>query len=81
MHLFPKHEHSRIRWEAIMRGTWAFPAAVGRMAFKACGLGADGRIAPGMFWKSGQKGEIFLDPLMFMVTSRNHTPKFMVSGT
>lgn len=51
-----------------MRGTWLFPAAVGRMALKACGLGADGRIAPGMFWKSGQKGEIFLDPLVFVVT-------------
>lgn len=64
-----------------MRGTWVFPVAVGRMAFKACGLGADGRIAPGMFWKSEQKGEIFLDPLMFVATSRNYTPKCMVSVT
>lgn len=52
-HGFYKLRHSRIRWEAIMRGTWVFPVAVGRMVFKACGLGADGRIAPGMLWKSG----------------------------
>lgn len=42
-----------MRWDAIMRGTWVLAVVVGRMALKAWGLGAEGRIALGMFWKSG----------------------------
>ena len=42
--------YSPMRWEVIMRGTWE---VVGRMALKVCGRGADGRMALGMFWKSG----------------------------
>lgn len=53
---FWKLRYLRIRWEAIMRGTWVLAAAVGRMVLKAWGLGADGRIALGMFWKSEGRG-------------------------
>lgn len=38
-----------------MRGTWALVVAVGRMVLNVWGLGADGRIALGMFWKSEKK--------------------------
>lgn len=39
-----------------MRGTWVLVVVVGRMALKAWGLGAEGRMALGMFWKSGGRG-------------------------
>lgn len=39
------------RWADIMRGTWG----AGRMVLKAWGRGAEGRMAPGMFWKSTNK--------------------------
>lgn len=58
MHLIPvksKIKYLRIRWEAIMRGTWVLVVAVARMVFKAWGLGAVGRIALGMFWKSKRR--------------------------
>lgn len=59
-----------------MRGTWVFPVAVGRIAFNVCGLGADGRIAPGMFWKSGLKRRTFVDPsISLMVTGGTGIPK------
>lgn len=45
-------KHLRMRWEAIMRGTWVFVVAVGRMVLNVCGRGADGRMALGIFWKS-----------------------------
>lgn len=51
--MFYKFKYSRMRWEAIMRGTWVLAVVVGRMVLKVWGLGADGRIALGMFWKSG----------------------------
>lgn len=41
-----------------MRGTWVFVVVVGRMVLKVWGLGADGRIALGMFWKSTGRGNI-----------------------
>lgn len=44
-----------MRWEAIMRGTWVLAVVVGRMVLKVWGLGADGRIALGMFWKSERR--------------------------
>lgn len=53
--IIQKLRNLRIRWEAIMRGTWALAAAVGRMVFKVWGLGAEGRMAFGMFWKSEKK--------------------------
>lgn len=42
-------KHLRIRWEAIMRGTWVFGVAVGRMVLNVCGRGADGRMVLGIF--------------------------------
>lgn len=39
-----------------MRGTWVLVVVVGRMVLKVWGLGADGRIALGMFWKSEERG-------------------------
>lgn len=56
MVVFRKFKYSRMRWEAIMRGTWVLAVAVGRMVLKVWGLGADGRIAFGMFWKSKGRG-------------------------
>lgn len=50
--VFVKQKYLRIRWEAIMRGTWVFVVVVGRMVLNVCGRGADGRIALGIFWKS-----------------------------
>lgn len=45
-----------MRWEVIMRGTWV---VVGRMVLKVWGLGAEGRMALGMFWKSvGRKNYV-----------------------
>lgn len=46
--------YSPTRWVDIMRGTWE----VGRMVLKVWGLGAEGRMVPGMFWKSAaRRGE------------------------
>lgn len=45
-----------------MRGTCALGVVVGRMALKVWGLGADGRIALGMFWKSEGRGNNISDP-------------------
>lgn len=49
-------EYLRIRWDAIMRGTWVLVVVVARMVLKVWGLGADGRMALGMFWKSIEEG-------------------------
>lgn len=46
--------NSPILWPAIIRGTWEDE---GLMAPKVCGLGADGRMALGMFWKSENRRE------------------------
>lgn len=48
-------KYLRIRWEAIMRGTCVLGVVVGRMVLKVWGLGAEGRIALGMFWKSERR--------------------------
>ncbi len=59
--VFWKPKYLRIRWDAIMRGTWVLVVAVGRMVLKVWGLGADGRIALGMFWKSEGRGNNIRD--------------------
>lgn len=43
-----------------MRGTWVLVVVVGRIGLKAWGLGADGRTALGMFWKSGEPTQFFI---------------------
>lgn len=62
-----KLQYLRMRWEAIMRGTWVFVVVVGRMVLKVWGLGADGRIAFGMFWKSEEGGNKQLEVSTFNV--------------
>lgn len=58
-YVFSMLKYLRIRCEAIIRGTWVLAVAVGRMVLKVWGLGADGRMALGMFWKSEGRGNIW----------------------